>query len=308
MIKELEQGDLIDGAYLIKDALKGVTNAGLNYLTIILQDSSGYLEGKKWEVSADDLKICYPGNIVYVTGETNTYKGKLQAKIFSVKEVNKNNIDLSDLLIESPIKISILEEKFKNYLNKIVNPDCKAILNDIFARYYKDFKEFPAATKNHHEFYHGLIYHTISMCELAEMIAHHYEDVDLDLLISGCLLHDLGKVIELSGIVGTKYTIEGNLLGHIYMGAEMVDIQVRKIEGFPKVLANEVKHCILAHHGALEYGSPKAPALIEATALSFADDTDAKLRRFSDLLTDNDGTWTERSDFFLGTKYRKTII
>ena len=276
MIKELEQGDLIDGAYLIKDAVKGVTNAGLNYLTIILQDSSGYLEGKKWEVSADDLKICYPGNIVYVTGETNTYKGKLQAKIFSVKEVNKNNIDLSDLLIESPIKISILEEKFKNYLNKIVNPDCKAILNDIFARYYKDFKEFPAATKNHHEFYHGLIYHTISMCELAEMIAHHYEDVDLDLLISGCLLHDLGKVIELSGIVGTTYTIEGNLLGHLTIGMEIIRETANKL-GIKSEVPLLLEHMVLSHHGKLEYGSPVLPQTKEALILSIVDDLDAKM-------------------------------
>ena len=276
MIKELEQGDLIDGAYLIKDAVKGVTNAGLNYLTIILQDSSGYLEGKKWEVSADDLKICYPGNIVYVTGETNTYKGKLQAKIFSVKEVNKNNIDLSDLLIESPIKISILEEKFKNYLNKIVNPDCKAIVNDIFARYYKDFKEFPAATKNHHEFYHGLIYHTISMCELAEMIAHHYEDVDLDLLISGCLLHDLGKVIELSGIVGTKYTIEGNLLGHLTIGMAIIRETANKL-GIKSEIPLLLEHMVLSHHGKLEYGSPVLPQTKEALILSIVDDLDANM-------------------------------
>ena len=276
MIKELEQGDLIDGAYLIKDAVKGVTNAGLNYLTIILQDSSGYLEGKKWEVSADDLKICYPGNIVYVTGETNTYKGKLQAKIFSVKEANKNNIDLSDLLIESPIKISILEEKFKNYLNKIVNPDCKAILNDIFARYYKDFKEFPAATKNHHEFYHGLIYHTISMCELAEMIAHHYEDVDLDLLISGCLLHDLGKVIELSGIIGTTYTIEGNLLGHLTIGMAIIRETANKL-GIKSEIPLLLEHMVLSHHGKLEYGSPVLPQTKEALILSIVDDLDAKM-------------------------------
>ena len=276
MIKELEQGDLIDGAYLIKDAVKGVTNAGLNYLTIILQDSSGYLEGKKWEVSADDLKICYPGNIVYVTGETNTYKGKLQAKIFSVKEVNKNNIDLSDLLIESPIKISILEEKFKNYLNKIVNPDCKAILNDIFARYYKDFKEFPAATKNHHEFYHGLIYHTISMCELAEMIAHHYENVDLDLLISGCLLHDLGEVIELSGIIGTKYTIEGNLLGHLTIGMAIIRETANKL-GIKSEIPLLLEHMVLSHHGKLEYGSPVLPQTKEALILSIVDDLDAKM-------------------------------
>ena len=172
--------------------------------------------------------------------------------------------------------ISILEEKFKNYLNKIVNPDCKAILNDIFARYYKDFKEFPAATKNHHEFYHGLIYHTISMCELAEMIAHHYEDVDLDLLISGCLLHDLGKVIELSGIVGTKYTIEGNLLGHLTIGMAIIRETANKL-GIKSEVPLLLEHMVLSHHGKLEYGSPVLPQTKEALILSIVDDLDAKM-------------------------------
>ena len=118
-----------------------------------------------------------------------------------------------------------------------------------------------------------------------------------------------GKIKELSAFPENDYTDEGNLLGHIYMGAEMIDIQVRKIEGFPKTLANEVKHCILAHHGEMEYGSPKVPALIEAMALSFADDTDAKLRRFSDLLADApDDEWSKGSDHFLNSKFRKTII
>ena len=130
----------------------------------------------------------------------------------------------------------------------------------------------------------------------------------LDSTVTAAICHDIGKIKEISSFPDNDYTDEGNLLGHIYMGAEMIDVQARKIDGFPRQLLNELKHCILAHHGAMEYGSPKVPALIEATALSFADDTDAKLRRFSDLLADNDGTWTEKSDFFLGSKYRKTLI
>ena len=294
MIKDFVENEAADGAYLIKDVVKGITNNGLNYLTIVFQDNSGYIEGKKWEVTNDDYKICVPGNVVFIKGDTYSYKGKLQVKIISIKEVNKDNIDLSDLLLSSPIEFSVLETKFQKYMGMIENPDCKAILNDIFAKYYKDFKDYPAAVKNHHEFYHGLIYHTVSMCEVAEFLGKHYSDVDMDILLSGCLLHDLGKVVELSGIIGTKYTIDGNLLGHLTIGMSIIKETADRLS-----IKSEVplllEHMVLSHHGKLEYGSAVLPQTKEALLLAMIDDMDAKMMLVEKTLESiNPGEFSEK--------------
>lgn len=293
MIREFEDGMIVNDVFLVKDVVKGVTTAGLNYLNIVLQDSSGTIDAKKREIKDQDLNIFALGNVVNVNGEVYNYKGKLQFKIYGAS-IAKDGTDLTSLLIPSPIPVEILEKRLRSYVSSIENPDLKAIVNEVFKRYYSKFIEFPAAVKNHHEFYHGLIYHSVGMCDLAKEVAKLYNDVNYDLLISGCLLHDLGKVVELSGPVATKYTTEGNLLGHLTIGMSIVREIANElhIEGDAPLL---LEHMILSHHGKLEFGAAVLPITREALLLSMIDDMDAKMMMLDKAYQDvPKGEYTER--------------
>lgn len=276
MIKDLKAGMSADGIYLIKDSVKGVTAKGLNYLNITLQDSSGTIEAKKWDADENDFEVLQKGSIVEISAEVIDYKDKPQVKIFSASFAKNSENLIKSFLVDSPISADILIDKFKKLFKSVENPDCKAILNKIFEKYYSKFIEYPAAVKNHHEFYHGLLYHTVSMCEIADFLAEHYDDVNRDILISGCLLHDIGKVIELSGPIATKYTDEGNLLGHLTIGMSLVR-EVANELNITSDVPLQLEHMILSHHGKLEYGAAVLPQTKEALLLSMIDDMDAKM-------------------------------
>lgn len=276
MIKDLQDGMNANGVYLLKNVTKGITTSGLNYLNIILQDKSGIVDGKKWDINAEDLEIFKVGSIVEIEAEAYLYRDKLQVKIFKGKSVDEAKANLTDLLIESPIKIEELIDLLNHYRNSVVNTDCKKITDAIFEKYYDRFINFPAAVSVHHEFYHGLIYHSVSMCRIAESLAKLYPEIDYDILITGCLIHDIGKTIEFSGPVATKYTIEGNLLGHISIGESIVkeiSDELKITSEIPMLL----EHMILSHHGKLEYGSPILPSTREAYILSMIDELDSKM-------------------------------
>lgn len=294
MIKDLKDGMSITDVFLVKDFTKRVTSAGLNYLTITLQDSSGVIDAKKWEIAANDLDIIKIGAIIKIRGEVLDYKNKLQIKVLSVEKVDSDDESLKNLLIESPVPKEILVQKFRNIYSSVKNPDCRAILDEIFKKYYDKFLDYPAAVKNHHEFYHGLIFHTVSMCEIADFIASHYEDINRDLLISGCILHDIGKVVELSGPVATKYTDEGNLLGHLTIGMSIVREAAEKLN-IKSEVPMLLEHMILSHHGKLEFGAAVLPSTKEALLLSMIDDMDAKMMMLEKAYENvKEGEYTER--------------
>ena len=294
MIKDLKDGMSITDVFLVKDYTKRVTSAGLNYLTITLQDSSGVIDAKKWEIAANDLDIIKIGAIIKIRGEVLDYKNKLQIKVLSVEKVDSDDESLKNLLIESPVPKEILVQKFRNIYSSVKNPDCRAILDEIFKKYYDKFLDYPAAVKNHHEFYHGLIFHTVSMCEIADFIASHYEDINRDLLISGCILHDIGKVVELSGPVATKYTDEGNLLGHLTIGMSIVREAAEKLN-IKSEVPMLLEHMILSHHGKLEFGAAVLPSTKEALLLSMIDDMDAKMMMLEKAYENvKEGEYTER--------------
>lgn len=294
MIKDFQDRERFSGIFLVKDVTKGTKVDAQSYLSVTLQDNSGTIDAKKWIVTSNDIKLLVPGTAVRVDGEVRIYKEKLQASIDAVYEVDLNTIDLTDLLIQSPIPVETLISKFKYFLSSIKNDDCKNILNYIFKKYYQDFINYPAAVRNHHEFYHGLLYHTVSMCEVAEGISKHYSDVDYDILISGCLLHDVGKVIEFSGVIGTKYTNEGNLLGHLTIGMSLID-EAKKALDIKSEVPLLLEHMVLSHHGKVEYGAAVVPITREALLLSMIDDMDAKMM-ILDKAYDNveEGGYTER--------------
>ena len=276
MIKDFNDGQSISDVFLIKDATKATTSTGLNFLTVVLEDSSGVIEAEKRDCSSEDLTLFVPGNVLLVSGQVLNYKGKLQFKILSAKQVDSKNVNLSSLILASPINFNVLVDKFKKIVNSVTNESLCKLLKAILNKYYDKLINYPAAAKNHHAFLHGLLHHTVSMCEVAEFVSAHYENVNRDLLISGCLLHDLGKVVELSGPVATKYTTEGNLLGHLTIGMSIVKETADEM-GLNDESILLLEHMILSHHGKLEFGACVLPLTREALLLSMIDDMDAKM-------------------------------
>ena len=294
MIKDLTDGSNASGIYLVKDFAKCLTNGGKAYLNLHFQDGSGVIDGKKWDVTNEDLATLEIGGLVRVDGTTLDYKGKLQIKVLGLYKVDPNDADLEGFLLQSPIPVETLIAKFKKHYASVKNEDCKLILKEIFTRYYKEFIDYPAAVKNHHEFYHGLIYHTVSMCDIADFLCTHYPELNRDLLISGCLLHDIGKVIELSGPIATKYTEEGTLLGHLTIGMSLVK-EIADQLNIKSEVPMLLEHMILSHHGKLEFGAAVLPLTREALILSMIDDMDAKMMMLDKAYKDvEEGNYTER--------------
>lgn len=278
MIKDLKDGANASGVYLIKNCVRGVSSSSSAnaYLNIVLQDKSGTIDAKKWDASQEDFEKFVPGTVLRIDGNAYLYRDKLQVKVLDAFSVDPNEIDVSTLIIDSPIPLEDLLKQFTFYKDSVKNEDCIKILDAVFKKYYKPFIDYPAAVTCHHDFYHGLIYHTVSMCNLAAAVYKNYPDVDYDILISGCLLHDIGKVVEFTGPIATKYTLEGNLLGHISIGMSIVKeiADENKIDSEVPLL---LEHMILSHHGKQEFGSPVLPETREALLLSMIDEMDSKM-------------------------------
>lgn len=293
-IKEFCEGDRLETCLLVTNVNKGVSNAGSPYLSITFQDNTGVIEGKKWDAGENDALTCEVGKVVKVNADVIDYRNALQLKILSVASVDQTTLDIQKFALPCPADVSDLTRRLAHYINEIGDPDCKKIVNHIIDKYYSRFITYPAATKNHHEFASGLLYHTISMADIASLIASYYEGVDKDLLIAGCLLHDVGKVIELSGPIATKYTLEGKMLGHI-------SIMVSEIRKTCEELSIQsevgllLEHMVLSHHGEKEYGSPVPPLTKEAVILHIVDDLDSKMNILSKALeVTQEGEFTQR--------------
>ncbi len=276
MINELRDGEHVYGNFLVASCTKGVTTGSKNYLTISFQDASGTMDAKRWDYLPDDPEIFAPGNIVNVEAEVISYKDHLQMKVLSGSKVPLESVDVAQFVPSAPIPKEELEKKLDQYLKSLEEKDVAAIANYLVNKFRKDFVSWPAAVRNHHNFASGLLYHSLQMADHAEMLCQLYPSLNRDVLIAGCILHDIGKTIELSGPVAPSYTLEGKLLGHIsIMQAEIREAaHALKIEGeIPVVL----EHMILSHHGQPDFGSAVMPLTREALALSMIDDMDAKM-------------------------------
>ncbi len=290
-INELREGENISEVYLCKTKTAATTKAGKSYYSLILQDKSGAIDGKVWELN-NGIEHFEALDYIRVEAQVTSFNNSLQLNIKRIRKADEGEYDPRDYLpcsekdIEGMYKelIGIVESIKDEHLNKLLK--MFFVEDDVFV---KKFKNHSAAKSIHHGFIGGLLEHSLSVAKICIYIADNYPAVKRDLLISAALLHDIGKVNEISNFPENDYTDEGQLIGHIVMGAMMVDEKIKTIEGFPTVLANELKHCILSHHGELEFGSPKKPGLIEALALAHADNLDAKLETFSELINANKG-------------------
>ncbi len=303
LIKDIEDGMHVRGEYLVMSLAQGVSNAGKKYLTIVLQDKSGTIDARKWDVDPEDYETFAPRNVVYVEGEANLFKNNLQLKLLSGTVVPKEHVNMDNFVAPAPVAKDILEKKLDGYLSSFKEGQLKTLVNAIIEKYRSRYVDWPAAVKNHHAFRSGVLYHSLCMADLAEKVAALYPSIDRDLLISGCLLHDLGKCIELSGPVATEYTLEGKLLGHISIMATIIKEEADRLNISGEV-PDLLGHMILSHHGKPEFGSAVEPMTREALALSMIDDFDAKMNMIDRALdATKPGGWTERLFAFDGRSF-----
>lgn len=293
-IKDFEEGLRINENFLINQVIKGVSNSGQTYLTISLQDKTGRIDGKIWDANDNDMQMFQVGEVVNVIADVLDYRGTLQLKVISVRPMISGQYNLDDLTISSEIPLAILKARLDEFLSEIKDADIALIVKTIVEKHYDKFIIYPAASRNHHEYVSGLLEHTLSMANLARLVASNYKDIDYDLLLGGVLLHDVGKTIELSGPIATKYTTAGKLIGHIsLMSAEILKTaEELNIQGEVPVL---LTHMVLSHHGKMEFGSPVVPMLKEAMLLSMIDDMDAKMKMVEKALDDTaEGDFSQR--------------
>lgn len=270
-------GEQVELFLLIKNSTKGIASNGKPFLTLILQDQSGEIEAKLWDAGEEEERNYAAQNIVKVLGDIQNYRGRSQLKIRQIRPaVASDQVVLDDFLETAPLGRDEMSEKLTQYIFEMKNPNIQRITRHLLKKYQQEFLEYPAATKNHHEFVSGLAYHVVSMLELAKALAELYPSLDRDLLYSGVILHDLGKVIELSGPISTVYTVEGNLLGHITIMVNEIGKAAEEL-GIDGEEVMILQHLVLSHHGKAEWGSPKPPLLKEAEILHYIDNIDAKM-------------------------------
>lgn len=281
-ISNLQPGDTVNTFFLIKDSKQGVTTQGKPYMSMLLQDKSGDIDTKYWTVSKEDAPKLIPGIIIKVQGDVIDYRGKKQLKILNCRLAEANdNVRASDFVESAPISEAELFDAIMDYVIQIDDVDLSRIVRHLVTKYKEQFLTFPAAKVNHHDFHSGLAYHVLCMLRQGEALVNIYPQVNRALLYSGIILHDIGKVKELSGSIGVTYTVEGNLLGHIVIASEEVNDAATELgidRNSESILL--LKHLILSHHGKLEYGSPKMPMILEAELLHFIDNIDARIMMF----------------------------
>lgn len=291
----VDVGEQFEGFLFIKAVEKGIASNGKPFLTIFFRDKTGEIEAKLWDITKEDEEAFTPETIVHVLGDIRQFRGKLQLNIRNLRLTNETDgVRIEDFMEKAPVEV----EELKDFLTQIIfemrNPKIQRITRAIVKKYEEDFYTFPAATKNHHEYRSGLAHHVISMLKIAKQLVNLYPELNQDLLYAGIILHDIGKVKELSSPMTPTYTLEGKLLGHITIMVEEIS-QVAKeleIDGEEVLL---LQHMVLSHHGKAEWGSPKPPLIREAEVLHLIDLMDAKINMMNRALKKTKpGEFTER--------------
>lgn len=291
-IKDLHEGETIRSIYLCKGKRSAETRNGKPYDNLILQDKTGTLDGKIWDPNSQGIADYDEKDFIEVVGDVITYNNNLQLNIKQLRIASEEEYNPADYMPTSEKSVDTMYEELLAYVRGISNQHLRQAVEYYFVNdmeFIKKFKGHSAAKTVHHGFAGGLLEHTLSVVHLCEYFAGAYDIINKDLLIASAICHDIGKTRELSSFPDNDYTDEGQLIGHIVIGVEMLSDAIRTVPNFPEVLANEWKHCIIAHHGELEFGSPKKPALAEAMALNLADNADAKMQTLKEIFKDKKG-------------------
>ena len=286
-IKELREGENIIEHYLCKSRQTMKSRNGKNYLSLKLQDKTGMVDAKVWELN-HEIQSFQENDFIKVDAYVTTFNNELQLNVKRIRRSREGEYDPADFVPCTDKNIEEMYQELMAYIKTIQNPYLKQLLEEIFCKHPVISKEFPyhsAAKTMHHSVRGGLVEHTLSVTQICDFMAPRYRYVDRDILVASAMLHDVGKVLELSDFPVNDYTDDGQLLGHLILGAELIRDAAAKIPGFPKRLESLMKHCMLAHHGEYEYGSPKLPSTIEAFLLHCADNMDAKTKMIEEALT-----------------------
>ncbi len=294
-IESFRDGMHVSDVFLCKSRQVCLTKSGKEYGNLILQDKTGTIDAKIWDLGSPGIGNFESMDYVYIDADVTVFQNSNQLNIKRARKADEGEYIPGDYLPVSSKDIGLMYEELLGFIKSLKNPYLKQLLESFFvedAAFAKAFQFHSAAKSVHHGFVGGLLEHTLSVVKLCDYYAGYYPVINRDLLLTAAMFHDMGKTKELSAFPENDYTDDGQLLGHIIIGTEMIGERIRTIPGFPDKLTSELKHCILAHHGELEYGSPKKPAIIEALALNFADNTDAKLETMIEVLKsagDNSG-------------------
>ncbi len=280
-LASIEEGKLFDGFFLILAKQQRTTRTNKPYLNLMLGDKTGQMEARIWEPGDPRIAKSFDrGDIVKVRGCTARFDDRCQIKVDQLRLALPLEVDKTDLLPATSFDVDVLWSQLQASVESVANPHLERLLTALLSDpvIAGAYREAPAARGLHHAWLGGLLEHVVSLLGMAERVAAHYPFLDRDLLLTGVILHDIGKIRELSWTIGFEYTIEGVLLGHIQMGVDMVEKAIAALPDFPDKLRTLVLHIILSHHGKLEFGSPKLPMIPEAIALNFVDDFDAKMQ------------------------------
>lgn len=289
-ISDLEAGARADSIFMVAKKQVRKKKNGDDYCAVTLQDKEGSIEGVLWTEIYRSAGNFTEGDLVSVEGDVKEYKGIKQLVINSIKKIeNKEDIEYSDYIKTSRRDIDEMFAGIKEYAARVKNPHLKKLVDSYFEdkEFVKDFKNAAAAVRYHHAFKGGLLEHTLAVTEICDAISRVYHNLNYDLLISGAILHDIGKIREYKTVAITEVTDEGKLLGHITIGYGWVLEKIKQIDGFPGDLRDRLLHIILSHHGQKEFGSPKRPKILEAFVVYYVDHMDADIGGYNIILEEN---------------------
>jgi 3'-5' exoribonuclease len=296
-VEQIQERDQLESVFLVRDKITAMAKNGKPYMTLKLMDRTGEVEGRIWD-RVDQLSALFAkDDFIQVIAKASVYLGKMQLVVQDLRRLDEANIDLADFLPVTPRDQQEMRQELDQLLDSLDDTHIQALLRGFFddADFYQRYSLAPAAKGMHHVYLGGLLEHSLAVAALASDMARRYPQINRSLLIAGALLHDVGKVAELSYQRSFDYTDEGKLLGHIIIGVQMIEDQVRQLPDFPHQLAVMLKHLLLSHHGQYEFGSPKRPKFLEAVVLSFIDDLDSKINGIQthiDKEPNREGNWT----------------
>jgi 3'-5' exoribonuclease len=300
-VEDLKENDLVEGLYLAKVKRLGTTRKGDPFLSVTLADRTGDVEARVWD-EADVLSARFSeGDVISVTGRAGSYRNEVQLVLTRVERVEE--VEDPALFLESSSRdVREMMTALRELLGTLQNRDLRRLTERFLAdrEFTGRFKKAPAAKNFHHGYLGGLLEHTLSVCELVDAAASHYPELDRDLLLCGAFLHDVGKIREYTYRTHIDYSDEGRLLGHVVLGAVMLEERLAALKSFPRELAMRLKHLVISHHGEFEFGSPKRPKFLEAFVLHLLDDLDAKVNGLGRFMARDrkEGAWTDFNRLF----------
>ena len=315
-INKLKDGDELNSVYHVKTKSQATAKTGKEYFNVCLSDKTGSIDAKIWDVNAPGIEEFKAGDFVFVEGGVISYNGQLQVKVARLRVADKDEFKSEDYFATSKFSKEDMAKELDSLIFEVKNTNYSKLLKAFFVddkKFREIFLNHQGAKVVHHSFVSGLVEHTLSTTRLAKAIAKNYDDINLDLVITTSLLHDIAKIDEIASYPANEYTDEGLLIGHIVLGYDIVHKKIDELGGFSEAETSELLHCILSHHGSTEFGSPKLPMLMEAYVVSQADNTDAKLEIMRESIAnakitnkmDPNGFVTNK---FLGTNFRESKL